>query len=395
MAAVNPKKVTSESIANIDRLCAALDITAEELCQVQNLHEDAKYQASTVEKSDGSFRKIYNPDFRLRKIQRRINKRIFSNSKVIAWPDHLYGSVPNQINDDFDLINKDYVSCAAKHCGAKSILKLDIKDFFDNIHKIIVHDIFLNFLKYPQDVSSALASICCLNDHVVQGALTSSYLASLSLYDVEGYVVEKLHRKNLVYTRLVDDITVSSKTSNYDFSYAINLIEGMLTEKELPLNKKKTKVQYTSSEPLTVHGLRVAFKQPRLPSDEVARIRTAVKNIETLAKEVGYRTTLSYRQDFNRCMGRVNKLSRVNHEKHLGLVKRLVKVYPLPSKKDISRAEAIVARLEKDYASKHSTYWYSKRFHTAHERLNILKRSFPCAEKALRKRLKSLRPIYD
>lgn len=395
MAVLNPKKVSTESIASEENLCFALDITMQELNYAKNLAEDEKYQASSVEKSDGSQRKIFNPDFRIRKIQRRLNKRIFSNEKVINWPDHLYGSIPNQTNENKEWINKDYVSCAARHCGAKSILKMDIKDFFDNIHKVFVYDIFLNFLKYSPEVSETLSKICCMHHHIVQGALTSSYIASLVLYDVEGYVVEKLQRKNLIYTRLVDDITISSKVSNYDFSYALDLVKDMLSQKELPLNQKKTKIQYTSSEPLTVHGLRVAFKQPRLPSDEVARIRTAVKNIETLASECGYRTTHAYRHDFNRCMGRVNKLSRVNHEKHESLIMRLLKVYPLPSKKDIERAKKIVSRLEKDYALKRETYWYNRRFYTAHERLNILKRSFPCITKELRKRIKPLRPKYD
>ncbi|WP_324726628.1 reverse transcriptase family protein [Pseudomonas chlororaphis] len=395
MAALNPIKVSVGSIVSEENLCAALDITMEELIFAKNLSEDEKYQASSVEKSDGTVRKIFNPDFRIRKIQRRLNKRIFSNAKVIKWPDHLYGSVPNQTNENEEWVNKDYVSCAARHCGAKSILKMDIKDFFDNIHKVFVYDIFSKFLKYGPEVSETLSKICCMHNHVVQGALTSSYIASLVLYDVEGYVVEKLQRKNLVYTRLVDDITISSKVSSYDFSYASDLVKSMLSQKELPLNQKKTKIQFTSSEPLTVHGLRVAFKQPRLPSDEVARIRTAVKNIEALASECGYRTTHAYRHDFNRCMGRVNKLSRVNHEKHESLIMRLLKVYPLPSKRDIERTKKIVARLERDYATKRETYWYSRRFHSAHERLNILKRSFPCVAKELRRRIRPLRPKYD
>lgn len=395
MTVLNPKKVSTESIVSEENLCAALDISVDELTFAKNLPEEEKYQASSVEKSDGTFRKIFNPDFRIRKIQRRLNKRIFSNAKVILWPDHLYGSVPNQVNENHEWVNKDYVSCAARHCGAKSILKMDIKDFFDNIHRVFVYDIFSNFLKYGHEVSEVLSKLCCMHHHVVQGALTSSYIASLVLHDVEGYVVEKLQRKNLVYTRLVDDITISSKISNYDFSYALDLVKNMLSQKELPLNQRKTKVQYTSSEPLTVHGLRVAFKQPRLPSDEVARIRTAVRNIETLASECGYRTTHAYRHDFNRCMGRVNKLSRVNHEKHESLKDRLVKVYPLPSKKDIERAKKIVARLEKDYPAKRDTYWYNRRFHSAHEKLNIVQRSFPCVAKMLRRKIRSLRPDYD
>ncbi|WP_205578804.1 hypothetical protein, partial [Pseudomonas aeruginosa] len=68
-------------------------------------------------------------------------------------------------------------------------------------------------------------------------------------------------------------------------------IEGMLLERGLPVNSRKTKVQYSTTEALTVHGLRVCFPEPRLPSDEVRRIRAAVKNVEMLAQENGYRMT--------------------------------------------------------------------------------------------------------
>ena len=106
---------------------------------------------------------------------------------------------------------KDYISCARLHCSSKSILTIDIKDFFDNVHEVHVKEVFKDFLKYSDDVSSVLADICCMNSHLVQGALTSSYIASLVLFDIEGDLVKKLERKNLVYTRLVDDMNVSSK----------------------------------------------------------------------------------------------------------------------------------------------------------------------------------------
>jgi RNA-directed DNA polymerase len=396
MVQLNPKKVSTGSISSIENLCSALSVSLQEIYGALSLSDEEKYTVPQTPKSDGSFRLVYNPHYLLRKIQRRINKRIFSRLSIVQWPDHLFGSVPNQRDPkNQSMINKDYVSCAAKHCGAKSLLKVDVKDFFDNIHKDIVLDIFENFMKFDRETSELLAEICCFKSHVIQGALTSSYLASLCLYDVEGAVVERLMRKGLVYTRLVDDITVSSKISNYDFSYSLDIVRSMLTSKELPLNIAKTRSIYVSSEPLTVHGLRVAFPEPRLPSGEVSRIRAAVKNIENLASERGYRTTHAYRHDFNRCMGRVNKLVRVGHNRYESLLGRLKKIFPLPSKKDIERANAMLERLMRDCSAKRSTYWYAKRYYKLQERLIVLKRSFPATTKEIRKSLKGLQPDYD
>ncbi|MGF6769482.1 RNA-directed DNA polymerase [Paraburkholderia sp. GAS199] len=391
----SPVKVATGSISSIDNLCDALDITRSELDVALNLPDSEKYEQKDTPKKDGTKRVIFNPDFRLRRIQRRINKRIFSNGNAVRWPSYVFGSIPNSIGPDNEIVEKDYVACARKHCGSKSILNIDIKNFFENIHQRYVEDIFENFFKYPSDISKILAELCCYRSHVVQGALTSSYIASLCLYDIEGDVAERLTRKNLIYTRLVDDITISSKISDYNFDYASQIIEGMLLKKELPINSSKTRVQYISTAPLMVHGLRVAFSEPRLPSDEVRRIRSAVKNIETLAQECSYRTSHPYRHDFNRCMGRVNKLSRVGHKQHANLVGRMKKILPLPSKKDIERTTKIVERLAGDFAAKKDTYWYWKRFYLAHERLNVLQRSFPSIAGILRKKLKYLRSTYE
>ncbi len=392
---LNPIKIAKGSIASTSNLCTVLDIKLDELNAALKLSDAERYTVGTQPKKDGSTRQVHNPHYLIRKIQRRINRRIFSNPDVIAWPDHIFGSVPNQVDENGIEVPKDYISCARLHCGSKSILTMDIRNFFDNIHQSYVTDIFSTFLNYDPSVAEVLSNICCLNSHVVQGALTSSYIASLCLYDIEGGVVNKLAHKGLVYTRLVDDINVSSKVSDYDFSYAAHLIEDMLSEKGLPVNREKTNVQYISTQPLTVHGLRVAFKEPRLPSDEVKRIRSAVKNIETLSSEHSYRTTHAYRHDFNRCMGRVNKLSRIGHKQHKNLLHRLKKVFPLPSKKDIERVKKIIAKLEVDRASKRDTYWYWRRFYLAYERLTIVQRSFPKVASEMRLKLKQLKPTYD
>lgn len=57
----------------------------------------------------------------------------------------------------------------------------------------------------------------------------------------------------------------------------------MLSEHDLPINKHKTKIFHCSSEPIKVHGLRVDYDSPRLPSDEVKRIRASIHNLKLLA----------------------------------------------------------------------------------------------------------------
>jgi RNA-directed DNA polymerase len=391
---LQPIKVARGSVSTLEALCGALDIQRAELDAALALPADERYQVRTVPKADGSDRIVHNPHHLIRKIQRRLNRRFFANPDVIKWPDHVFGSIPNDDLSTSPAADKDYVNCARQHCGAKSILSVDIKNFFDNIHRDKVRDVFTLFFKYPTDVAEALADVCCKEDHVVQGALTSSYIATLCLYDVEGLVVSKLRHKGLIYTRLVDDITVSSRVTGYDFSYALRLIESMVDSAGLPLNTRKTRIQSVGMRPLLVHGLRVDFAEPRLPPEEPRKIRASVKQIELLAASPGYRASRAYRRDFNRCLGRVNKLARVKHVQHLPLLKRLQKIVPLPSHKDIERAEKQITRLERDSLKPgyKDTYWFYKRWHVASERLTILKRSFPKTASDMRDRLRKLHP---
>lgn len=351
------------------------------------------YKVEQVDKPDGGKRIVHNPMPLLRRVQRRINRRILSNPSIMAWPHFLYGSLPNGELGGI-VIRKDYVACAAVHSGARSLFKLDVKNFFDNVHAELVFESFRDVLKYPVAVSRPLTELCTWRGHLVQGALTSSYLANLCLYDAEGGVVERLRRKGWLYTRLVDDITVSSKSRDEDFTYANELISEMLRSKGLPVNREKTGPKYLSTEPFTVHGLRVAFDTPRLLEQEPRRIRAAVKNIETLAREPSYRQTHSYRHDFNRCMGRVNKLKRVGHRQHAPLMARLRRVLPLPSPVDVVRARVMIVRLEREHHRMSNTYGYRKRYFILQERLNVLARSYAADASQIRKRASVVKPAY-
>ncbi|VEE16342.1 reverse transcriptase family protein [Ectopseudomonas mendocina] len=388
-------KAASGSISSISNLAKALNLQVSDFERLWEIPEESRYKSLEKPKTSGGMRVVYNPCPQLRLIQRRINTRIFSNPYVIRWPSYLYGSIPSSPNKSDINHSRDYVACARLHCEAKSILKLDIQNFFDNIHEKLVIEIFSDILRYPEDVSEILARICTYKSRLVQGALTSSYLAMLSLYKEEPEIVAKLKRKDLVYTRFVDDITVSSKIANYDFSYAQKIIEDMLSNAEFPVNSKKTQTQYASASPLTVHGLRVCYKEPRLPSREISNIRAAIRSLEIASKHGNYRQTYAYRKDHNRCLGRANKLARVKHPQHSKFVARLSRILPLPSQKEVNYVKSSVEILERDYLHKKDSFRYKRHYYRTNDRLNVVQRSYPSLVRDLRKRLRPIKPTYE
>ncbi|WP_071889404.1 reverse transcriptase family protein [Serratia rubidaea] len=388
-----PYSKSDASISSLRQLAQALSIPVNELNEIAALTEEEKYVRKELPKVDGSKRVVYSLHPKMRLLQSRINKRIFK--ELVIFPCFLFGSVPSKNDAVNSNIKRDYVSCAKAHCGAKTVLKVDISNFFDNIHKDLVREVFNNVLNIREEALEYVTNQCCKGDFVVQGALTSSYIATLCLYKKEGDIYKRAKRKNLVYTRLVDDITVSSKINGYDFSQILNHIENMLSAYDLPINKRKTKIFNCSSEPIKVHGLRVDYQSPRLPSDEVKRIRASLHNLKKLAVKNNTKTSIAYRKEFNRCMGRINKLGRVNHNKYELFKGQLLAIKPMPSPRDIRIVEAAINSIEASFSKGNSDkHWYKRKYNLTIYKLIILTRSkkFNAVVDAFKERLKKVKP---
>ena len=396
----------SNRISNKSNLARALGIEESELDDALSLCDNKKYILKKINKKGGSQRIVHNPHALLRKIQDKINNRIFNprnqlkqsnqtiNKSLVHWPDYIFGSVPNSyIFDDksnLKIISRDYISCAKHHCLSKQLIKIDIENFFDNIAKSHVHELFSALFNFQNDVPDILAELCTYKGNLVQGALTSSYIASMILWDVEPALVKRLRNKGLVYTRLVDDITISSKSDRGNFEFAKKIVSDALTVKDLPINEKKTEHLIKGASDYLVHGLRVNFKEPRLPTKEVSRIRASVKNLEKSVKEDNYRTTTDYRKSYYRCLGRVTRMKRVGHNQAKPLLKRLDKIFPLPNKKDVNRISNLIKKLKNKNPTEKKKYYHQKILNTALNDINLIQRTYKKEAFILREGIKDL-----
>ena len=384
-------------ILSIAKLCTALRVAPSFLSKVRGLSDEDRYSPARVKaaKSDGSKREVFNPSRDVRRIQSRIVTNILRRPNAIRWHDFLFGSMPNQAGKNGVTVKKDYVTCAAVHCEAKSVLKIDIKNFFGNVHSDSVFGIWSGLLGFSDDVAHALTDLCLRDDSLPQGGITSSYLAMLCLHDVEASLVATLRRKGLRYTRYVDDITVSSPIADYDFGLALSLVRNMLISKAMPVNESKVVRATLSTDAAIVHGLRVSFPTPRLPSGEVAKIRAAVRTIEKLAEHPNFVVSTSYRRSYNKCMGRVNKLRRVGHTQHSNLVDRLKKIRPLPSRKDIRKVIVGIRKLVADHPVRGGSFGYRKRYFVLMERVNLVARRHKRLAQIFRSFVRDAKPIRE
>jgi len=378
---------TSGPIASVEKLASALRLPESLLLEVSERPIWRNYKpASAPNRRGGRPRLVFSPSRDVRLIQNRIVRTFFKNPKVINWLPFIYGGIHKDALKSGD--SRDHVACARRHCGAKSILKLDIEDFFGNVSFDLVEDVFVGLLGWSKDAGSLAAKLCTRDGVLPQGGITSSYLALLCLHDIEPKLVRQLSYKKLTYTRYVDDITISSGSFTQEFSGPMRMVEQQLSSKGFGINSAKVESLTVGLEAMSVHGLNVAYRDPVLPKSEVKRIRSVCRQTILDAREVG-RRSINYRRRYNRAMGLVNKLSRVNSSSHKKLVQSLRLVSPLPSQADFEYATKIAYDMRDDYDKKKLGYWYWRRFNRLMARLTLIGVDNPGWAGNLRKYMKS------
>jgi RNA-directed DNA polymerase len=126
---------------------------------------------------------------------------------------------------------RDLVGAAQKHTGARWLVKVDVRNFFESVSEQQVYFAFRR-LGYPSLLSFQLARICTrlpLGDrprplsptssaipyrawpqgHLPQGAPTSPMLANLVVSALDAHLSEMARKMGWTYTRYADDLTFS------------------------------------------------------------------------------------------------------------------------------------------------------------------------------------------
>lgn len=352
-------KYLAKPIGTIDLLATVLSIDVQALQKLGETASDHYYDFE-IDKKTGGKRKITAPDFDLKLIQKRINRFIFSN---VQYPDHLFGGISE----------KDYLKNAQAHVGAKLLIAVDVESFYPNIKASTVKKIFQYFCGFSPSVADILTRLTTLDGSVPQGACTSSHLANLAFFETEHALMHEFHQKGLKYSRLIDDITVSSKSnlSSAKISASINAIVKMLRTVNCRIKKSKTKISSDSnpSDLMFVTGLWLNRGKPRVTRVDMDLIRNEVYNclkLSTVSRHVS-----DYHALHNRVSGRVAKLAYIGHEEAAVYRKKLANVLPLFDKSDEVKTEKLALVLSRSSTEVRSKVSYFERFHRLMYRVNI------------------------
>lgn len=188
-------------IRDLDTLAEVLELSRSQLDRMARL-ADRSYRCSPQEKKDGSERITWDAHRQLKTVQHLIKERILAQ---VSYPLYLQGGIRDRENP------RDYARNAGIHAGSAWVINEDISDFFPSTTAAQVRGIWLHVFRFSPEVANCLTSLTTLHGEMPQGAKTSNHLANLVFWRDEHEFVRHLAVRGLAYSRLTDDITVSSR----------------------------------------------------------------------------------------------------------------------------------------------------------------------------------------
>lgn len=209
-------------IPNINALCYVLGVKKTDLDSL--LSDPEKYYYKTVKTKVNAegvpvLDKFGNPKVRilfpstglLKSVQSKIRKKILTQ---VTLPRNIKGGVKGQ----------DNIKNARFHVGNKYKFATDLRDFFPSISEASVAKMFRSLGYYPK-ISTILAKLVTYQGAVPQGAPTSTDLANLVFLPIDKKLIAFCSKRNIKYTRFVDDLSFSAGFNfEKDTTAIINLI---------------------------------------------------------------------------------------------------------------------------------------------------------------------------
>ena len=192
---------------------------------------EKNYKIYKIKKRNGKYRTIYEPILILKQIQKQILNNILNNKSISKYAKAYHKGI--QLKDN-----------AIPHINKEMILKLDIKDFFENISFLDIYNSCFPIEYFPKSVGMILTYLCTYDNHLTQGSPTSAYISNLVMKEFDEELGNWCDLMNISYTRYSDDMTFSGK---FNPSELITKVRKMLYKLGLELNNDKIHIVYKSS----------------------------------------------------------------------------------------------------------------------------------------------------
>ncbi|WP_288129682.1 reverse transcriptase family protein [Microbulbifer sp.] len=259
-------------IANLSSLASILSLNLSDLIHLADNAENYWRRGKLLKKKSGEPRPTHDAKDPLKTIHQRINNRIL---KQVQYPYFVMGGISDKLQP------RTCKAHASLHSGKSVLISEDIKDFYPSSKCEVVHEIWQYCFNFSHDVSKVLTALTTYQGSIPQGWKTSSYLANLVFWDKEPDLVTLFESRGYVYSRYMDDITVSSKRkiSDQDKFFVISEIYKMLSSKGFSPKRSKHEISYKNI-PMKVTNLGVNGSRPTISRRDRKNIRAMVYELE-------------------------------------------------------------------------------------------------------------------
>lgn len=249
------------------------------------------YREFKIRKRSGGLRLICVPEPALMRVQRWLTTNVLNH----AEPHHCSTAYAP---------GASIAKTASRHCGARWLLKIDIRNFFESISEIQAYRVFRR-IGYNSLIAFEMARICTRIDankkrsrsavwlsrgriqsipaymnrqigHLAQGAPTSPMLANLAMEEVDTSIAAIASQRGFEYTRYADDLTFSSSDPDARRSSVLQMLSEARNElalSGLTLNRRKTMISPPGARKIVL-GLLVNGPKPRLRREFKSSLQT-------------------------------------------------------------------------------------------------------------------------
>lgn len=178
-----------------DKLLAHLGLSAKELKKIW-WYRARMYHQFSIAKGKGRTRQITAPDRRLKILQSKLAALL---NQLYRIRNPVHGFVPKRSTK----------TNAEAHGRRRFVVNLDLQDFFPTITENRVVGLLMS-LSVDTRVAETVARLCCVNNHLPQGAPTSPMLSNMICYRLDSELLRIAKDARAIYTRYADDLTFSS-----------------------------------------------------------------------------------------------------------------------------------------------------------------------------------------
>jgi hypothetical protein len=239
-----------ESIGDdLNHLCTVLRCSPSELLRAVSSPESCCDKlALRRRRKSARPRIVWDVDDPLRRLQRHI--ALWLKPHVNALPSHV-----TAFRDDSSPFEN-----ASRHVGRGFVLNADLSDFYGSIDLMQVVNVF-ETCGVARAVAVMLGRLCVIDGKLMQGGRASPFVANLAARRLD-HAIKSTLSAHCVYTRYVDDLTISS--NDRDALPSLGFLNELIEDAGFRLRQGTYNIRERKGGPY-VTGLHVGGTAPRIP----------------------------------------------------------------------------------------------------------------------------------